>query len=399
VAIRADFQPLLPGERALGPLLERAAILTRDAHRLGALAGPLSRPLQPLLRAMNSYYTNRIEGQHTRPVDIERALARQFDASHAQARKQRLAVAHIEAEAELEQAIAGAGAVQLYAASFVSDIHAAVYRRLPARDRKSDTGDPIEPGATRSVRVTAGRHVAPDSREVPRLLVDWGERYANLKGTELSIVGGLCAHHRLLWIHPFLDGNGRVARLHTHLVLHSLELTYGLWSPLRGVARDVETYYARLNNADLPRRNELDGRGPLSEEELVAFAGWLLDVCIDQVRFMTDLLALVALRDRIADLLGYLAAHPWRIGSATSVVRTEAVEALHYVAVTGPLERSRFMAMTGLPSRTARRVLSALLDYGVLTAASPRAKVAFAAPLRSLRFLFPRLWPEAESDV
>ena len=209
----------------------------------------------------------------------------------------------------------------------------------------------------------------------------------------------MCSHHRLLWLHPFVDGNGRTGRLHTHLVLMSLGLTQGLWSPMRGMARDVDNYYARLNNANLPRRNDFDGRGPLSQEELVAFCAWLLDVCLDQVRFMRGLLALDALKARISDLLGWLVANPWRMGSEMSAVKPDALEALHYTAITGPLDRARFMAMTGLPDRTARRLLASLLDYGVLMAESSRAPVRFAVPLKSLRFLFPRLWPEAEADI
>jgi len=77
----------------------------------------------------------------------------------------------------------------------------------------------------------------------------------------------------------------------------------------------------------------------------------------------------------------------------------EALEALHYAAIAGPVERSRFLAMTGLSPRMARRVLASLLDYGVLQSPTPRAPVTFAIPLKSLRFLFPRLWPEAEADV
>ena len=92
--------------------------------------------------------------------------------------------------------------------------------------------------------------------------------------------------------------------------------------------------------------------------------------------------------------MAWLAAHPWQIGSEKSVVKAEAMEALHYVALTGPVERARFMAMTGLPERTARRVLSSLLDWGLLTSASSRAPVAFAVPLAGLRYLFPRLSPE-----
>jgi chromosome segregation and condensation protein ScpB len=78
------------------------------------------------------------------------------------------------------------------------------------------------------------------------------------------------------------------------------------------------------------------------------------------------------------------------------VVKLEALEALHYVALSGPLERGRFPAITGLPPRTARRVLASLLAFGLLLEESPRSPVRFGVPLASLRFLFPKLWPEAE---
>jgi Fic family protein len=336
---------------------------------------------------MNSYYTNKIEGQHTRPADIERALHQEFVADRKQACRQRLALAHIEAE------------VELYSAEYVQRIHAEIYQRIPARERVTDDGSKVVPGALRRGSVVAGQHLAPAADQVPELLGVWGERYAALPGREQPLIGALCAHHRLLWLHPFPDGNGRTARLHTHLVLTALGLTHGLWSPLRGMAREQQAYYAHLNNADLPRRNALDGRGALSQEELLAFAEWLLELCLDQARFMRGLLALDSLKIRLRELLLSLAAEPWSLGSEGSVVRVEALEALHYVAVFGPIERGRFMAMTGLPQRTARRVLASLLHYGVLKADTSRAPVVFAVPLRSLRFVFPRLWPEAEADV
>jgi len=80
----------------------------------------------------------------------------------------------------------------------------------------------------------------------------WAQGYGELRGREQLIVGIACSHHRLTWVHPFIDGNGRTARLHSHLLLHSLGLTEGLWSPMRGLARTRDQYYARLNNAIIP---------------------------------------------------------------------------------------------------------------------------------------------------
>jgi Fic family protein len=44
-------------------------------------------------------------------------------------------------------------------------------------------------------------------------------------------------HHRLVWIHPFLDGNGRVARLMSHAQFLSLLGTGGVWSMARVLSR------------------------------------------------------------------------------------------------------------------------------------------------------------------
>jgi len=347
---------------------------------------------------MNSYYTNKIEGQHTKPAAIERALHQQFDANAALARKQRLAIAHMEVEKQLEQSQSRRPAKDHFNPALVREIHELLYGKLPEADRITDDGKQIVPGAYRVDDVQAGRHVASPWKDVEGLMEAWAERYRTLAGTEALLIGAACSHHRLTWIHPFIDGNGRAARLHTHSVLQAMGLTHGLWSPMRGLARTQERYFARLNNADLPRRNDLDGRGPLSQEELVAFARYFLEICLDQVRFMSERLDLESLKDRLKALLVDLEGKPWQIGSERSLVKLEALEALHYVAMAGPIERSRFVAMTGLGERTGRRVMASLLHFGVLTADTPRASLNFAVPLQSLQFLFPNLWPEVETD-
>ena len=43
------------------------------------------------------------------------------------------------------------------------------------------------------------------------------------------VLAAACAHHRLLWIHPFTDGNGRVARLMSNAMLLQALDAGGLW--------------------------------------------------------------------------------------------------------------------------------------------------------------------------
>ena len=388
-----QFEPLLPAPAKQEALLVKAHDLARSATQLAGL--PVAGELRGLLRGMNSYYTNRIEGQHTRPLEIEQALARNFSANKELAARQRLAIAHIDAETAIEMRYSGeSGGRQLYAAAAVRDIHRELFSRLPPEDLLTSEGEPVVPGELRQREVQVGRHVAPAHASLPALLERWGQFYGDIRRGEAALLALAAAHQRLGWVHPFIDGNGRVMRLHTHAVLTALGYTNGLWSPLRGFARSVDQYYARLADADSPRRGDLDGRGNLSEQGLVAWIDYVLDVCLDQVKFMDGLLDISAMERRIATCLTF------EEQSQRSGVRREALRPLHYLFLTGgELERGEFKTMTGLGDRTAVSALSALIRRGLLKSDTPQGKVRFALPLHALRFYFPSLWPEAEADA
>ena len=391
----------MPEASKLAPLLERASDLTKAATALGAASGGAAQlELRALLRSMNSYYTNRIEGEHTRPSDIERALQQDFSANAELARKQRLALAHIRSEqsceAEIERRVAvlgDEGARRLYSSDALTWLHEALFSDLPADDFKLSDGSLMVPGQFRRKAVAVGRHEAPTPNSLAAFIARWGQTYARVRRGEASIVALAASHHRLAWMHPFLDGNGRVARLHTHLLLHAWGFTNGLWSPLRGFARTEMRYKALLQAADEHRRGDLDGRGNLTQAGLIDWISYALDVCIDQVEFMAKQLDINGMRDRIEAALAFEAS------AVKSGVRPEALIPLHYLFATQvELGRAEFKAMTGLGERVATETLSSLVRRGFLASDSAYGKLRFAVPRHALRFYFPALWPEAEQD-
>ncbi len=392
-----EISPLSPEDRVSGHLHELAAELLKTGSET-RLYGPIPGILRPQLRFMNSYYTNRIEGQHTRPRDMERAFLKEIDRDEKVAKLQRLAIAHLQTEEEMESDFENITIKELYSPGMICEIHRRLYDKLPEIDRITEEKDTIVPGVFRNREVSVGRHPAPAYQDVPELMEQWRNAYEDLPSGEKSLIGIAAAHHRLAWIHPFRDGNGRVARLHSHLLLHASGVTNGLWSVMRGMARKRDDYYRALDQADSPRKGDLDGRGNLSQEELVNFIEFFLKTCIDQARFMKEMLRIDRLKAGLLELLLHLQAHPWQIGSEKSYINVEALEVLHYTAITGSVERGKFIAMTGLGGRSGRRMLATLLDYGVLKSASHKAPVEFHVPMKSLRFLFPKLWPEAEAD-
>lgn len=388
-----QFEPLLPSEARMEPLLAKAHDLARAATTLAGTRVPPE--LRHLLRRMNSYYTNRIEGQHTLPHQIDKALSKDFSADRELAARQRLAVAHIQAEEALERQYRGPeGARQLFSLDAVLAIHKELFGRLPAEDLKTKEDEPILPGELRRREVQVGQHVAPASASVKDFLHRWAACYGTVRRGEATLVAVAASHQRLGWIHPFIDGNGRVMRLHSHTLLSALGYTGGLWSPLRGFARTTDRYYALLADADVPRRGDLDGRGNLSEQALIAWIDYVLDTCLDQVSFMAALLDFESMKSRIEAALVY------EQTVEKSGVRQEALRGLHYLFLSGEeLSRGEFKSLLGMGERSATAALGALVRRSFLKSDSAQGKVRFGLPPHALRFLFPKLWPEAEADA
>ena len=175
----------------------------------------------------------------------------------------------------------------------------------------------------------------------------------------------------------------------SHAMLREALDTGGLWSVSRGLARAVSSYKSHLANCDLPRRNDLDGRGTLSEEALSNFTRFFLETCLDQVSFMEGLVQPDRLRARIllwAEEETRLNALPPKAG-----------QVLEAVLYRGELPRGEVSELLGLTTRHARRIVATLLERGVLTSESSRAPLHLAFPAALASRWMPGLFPERAS--
>ena len=233
--------------------------------------------------------------------------------------------------------------------------------------------------------VKVGRHIPLSPGALPRFMERFEAVYSHLGKTD-SIIAAATAHHRLLWIHPFLDGNGRVARLMSYAMLLETLDTGGIWSIACGLARNEQRYKKLLAACDLPRRNDLDGRGSLSEAILAEFAEFFLQTCIDQVDFMEGLVQPERLRDRIL----IWTEEQIRAGELPPNSGT----VLEAVLFRGVLPRGAVANLLGVSERAARRVTSALLQHEVLASGSTRAPLRPNFPAKLATRWMPGLFPE-----
>jgi Fic family protein len=227
----------------------------------------------------------------------------------------------------------------------------------------------------------------PSSDRVADFMQHFESRYRlEPLGKAARILAIPAAHHRLNYIHPFTDGNGRVSRLMSHaMALYAGIGAHGLWSISRGLARGLETrteYKEMLDLADTPRQGDLDGRGNLSRRALVEFTRWFLEVSLDQITFMTSLFELETLSRR----LGALVQRDERLKPETTRLLEEALSR-------GEFERGDASRITGLPVRTAQRVLNEAVRRGLLASRTPKGPVSLRFPADSLGTLFPLLYP------
>jgi Fic family protein len=384
------MEPLLVSEGSprRGALTDLAfELASKSAGFRRSLPGSLLSSLADLVRSMNCYYSNLIEGHDTHPIDIERALKGDYSKDSKKRDLQLEAKAHI----KVQQWIDGGGLKGRAAtAESIREIHKRFCDELPedllwVEDPETKEKLRVVPGELRIYDVAVGRHIPVSAPAVPRFLKRFEEVYSKLGKTE-TIIATAAAHHRFAWIHPFLDGNGRVARLMSHATLLEALDTGGVWSIARGLARNVDAYKGHLAACDLPRRNDLDGRGHLSEETLTDFTSFFLATCIDQVTFMENLMQPDQLRTRIL----LWAEEEIRMGKLPP--KSGAI--LEAVLYRGEIPRAETPTIFEASERSSSRFVSALIERGVLTSESTRAPLRLAFPAALASRWMPGLFPE-----
>lgn len=394
----AHIEPTLLDDVPVG-LSDVTAEIAGAAASLGTALHPrTAAQLADLMRIMNTYYSNLIEGHNTRPRDIARALSGDLDTDEERRNLQLEAAAHVRVQREIDRMAADGTLPEPASSEFLCWVHHEFYRNAPKAMLEIQGASAkfvMEPGAYRSRPEhdnAVGRHVPPSSERVFAFMQRFEERYSMASlGKAAGILAIPAAHHRFNYIHPFPDGNGRVSRLISHAMALKAGIgVHGLWSVSRGLARGLgegvegrREYKRMIDHADSPRQGDLDGRGNLSQKALIEFSEWFLKTSLDQITFMTSLFDIATLDRRLG-----------RLVQRSETLKPEAARLLSEALVRGEFERGAASRVTGLPERSARRVLNEVISAGLLASATPKGPVSLRFPDSALETLFPRLFGE-----
>ncbi|WP_228257361.1 Fic family protein [Marinobacter sp. NP-4(2019)] len=394
-----DLAPFIPGEQALrkSALPDKAMELNRISAKLaGRLSPESAETLRLHMAVINSYYSNLIEGNRTQPHEIRQAQKGHYSDDPVKRDLQRESLAHIEVQRWLYAKAPELD--EIYSPEFMLELHQRFYAQVPdslreVRDHKGTLLEQVTPGQWRQRDVEIGRHVPPAHQALPELMPRFCEEYHPKKYRgDHKLIAIAAAHHRFLWIHPFLDGNGRVIRLWTDAALKATGLeSYGVWCLSRGLARSAETYKAALARADYPRQGNSDGRGYLSQAGLMEFCEYVLNTALDQANYISELLALNKLRERIDRYV--VARNDKRVPGVDAELKPTASLVLFNAFIQGSLDRKQAIALTGMHERSARRLLNQMKQEGLLSETSNRSPLKWEIPEHAEPWYFPQLAP------
>lgn len=384
------LEPVWPSPGFPASILRTAETLSFRAGKLtGLLPENTAIRIGGLMRITNSYYSNLIEGQFTEPATLSARIPRR---DSKQLRE--LAESHIGVQELLERAVRRPKSIEaswgvFFAPELISVIHRRLFASASDEDLRLSDGRLLVPGQLRDAaqrNVLVGDHAAPAWESVTPMLKRLQQVYGGQPDQTSRVLSALAYHHRLAFVHPFEDGNGRVVRMATHLQLMRLGLASPLWSLSRGLARKQDEYYGRLRAADQPRRGDLDGRGQLTQRGLFEFVEFMLQVCIDQMDYVEQSMGLVSLRQRLERVIGLESRF------IESGVKQDMAKAIHILLTQGEVARADFKTFSGLHDRVASDQLKKLIDMGVVEAPSAKSRSIFPGlPVWFAQMIFPDL--------
>lgn len=370
------------------------SIIIESAKLTGNLNIHVINAIKDNLRTINSYYSNKIESEGTHPIDIERAMKNDFSQDDKKKSMQQLSLVHIDVQKYLESTLDISS--NPYSLEKILEIHKVFYSKEEMKYALNIKNGDIEvemiPGKLREGYVRVGEHIPPNSDELVACFNEFDMLYNHSKRLThtMKLIYALCSHHRLTYIHPFYDGNGRISRLYLdYLLFHSNIQGYGLWNISRGLARNQEDYRKFLAIADEQFSGYNDGRGPLTLKGLETFLEFMLDIALDQVLFMSQYLKLDSMATKIK---AFVELSQKSLLHNVKPLPKESSKLLEHLLIHGEVTRGEAQEVLAVSAPKAIAIVKELLEEDYLETDSPRGKLKFKLNSKLSGYLIPDLF-------
>jgi Fic family protein len=248
----------------------------------GTTPAPVFFQLKQIFHMLESLGSARIEGNHTTLADL---VESRLEGQHPDGTDQLREMGNIErAMSYIDEHVQPGSALT---ETFIRELHALTVSNL---QREGDS----TPGAYRRVPVTiaGASHLPPDFFQVSNYMAELVDFINRGDPPKYDLIKVALAHHRFGWIHPFRNGNGRVVRLLTYLLLikYGFNVRTGgrVLNPTAVFCNDRDQYYQMLGLADSG-----------TDEGMESWCVYVLKGILDELRKVDQLADFAYLQEKI----------------------------------------------------------------------------------------------------
>lgn len=376
-------------------LLKKAEMVIIESAKLtGGYNKYFIDAIKDLLKITNSYYSNRIESEGTHPIDIEKAMKKEFSNDEKKKNLQQLSLIHIEIQEYLENKALNEKE-KLYSMDSILDVHKRFYSKVEMayalKIKHSDLEVDMIPGELRKSFVKIGSHIAPNPDDLITIFNEFEILYNQCKfeSQTMKLIYALCSHHRLVYIHPFYDGNGR-SRLYLDYLFQKIGLEgYGLWNLYRGLARNVDEYKKALSIADEPYRGSYDdGRGL---KALKQFLDFMLDIALDQIKYMSSVIKIDLIAKRMSNYVEFSQKNMYENIKPLPKHSQKIFESL---LIYGEIPRNSVKDILNVSKPTAIKIVKELEDRGYINSVEPKSPIRIRFNSHFASEVIPEIFPK-----
>lgn len=376
-------------------LLKKAEMVIIESAKLtGGYNKYFIDAIKDLLKITNSYYSNRIESEGTHSIDIEKAMKKEFSNDEKKKNLQQLSLIHIEIQEYLENKALNEKE-KLYSMDSILDVHKRFYSKVEMayalKIKHSDLEVDMIPGELRKSFVKIGSHIAPNPDDLITIFNEFEILYNQCKfeSQTMKLIYALCSHHRLVYIHPFYDGNGR-SRLYLDYLFQKIGLEgYGLWNLSRGLARNVDEYKKALSIADEPYRGSYDdGRGL---KALKQFLDFMLDIALDQIKYMSSVIKIDLIAKRMSNYVEFSQKNMYENIKPLPKHSQKIFESL---LIYGEIPRNSVKDILNVSKPTAIKIVKELEDRGYINSVEPKSPIRIRFNSHFASEVIPEIFPK-----
>jgi len=217
----------------------------REKYSHGTTPEALFLELKEMFQFFTAIISARIEGNHTTVIDVIDALNEAEDQG----------ISTPEDVREIENIQAGIDFIEANVhdspidKAFILELH-----RIVVNDLRREGDGRVGGWRTVPVHIAGSDHIAPQPSDIDDHMQELVGFINTDHGTQYDLIKDAIVHHRFVWIHPFGNGNGRVARLLTYAMMAKQGFidSTGIrtLNPTAVFGSNREDYYNHLAQAD-----------------------------------------------------------------------------------------------------------------------------------------------------